>query len=533
MRLPTARRTRGALALRRLALLAALLAGAGGLPPEPAAAQPTTWQGGAGVWSDPDNWDPDLPTATSQVLIDDGNATASDVALDTFATINALSLDADDLLRIQNGQRLHFDGAGASLENHGLIQHEGTGFTSLRVLDDLAVTGTGTVRLNGGSNQVSGGFSSTLDHGPDHTIEGAGSVGSGIDVVNRGLIHGNVNGSSLTIQSQNTFENNGIVRASNGATVNMFSNDNTGSGGRYEAVGPGSRVVFFSNTEIHDAVFAGTGGGVITPDAFNLGRTMDLHDGVNEGRFDAADTFLHGSFTNSGTVRLLNAQTLSLESAFPLTGGGSIELVQGGDITGAFPLNNVDNTLAGFGDVDVAATFGAASSLAPGTSSDATHVLDFNEAVSIAGLVALDLAGVEVANTPPDAGQVNTGSPGTAIQFDQLNAFATATLEDAVSLDVDLVDGYTPMDGDFFDVLTADEIAVAGTLDLDLPSVPGVSFSHAILELFDPLAGTDRDVLRITARVPEPGAALLLALGLAAAARGRRIPARRRRPRPR
>lgn len=523
MRPPTAR-------FATLALLPALLAAAGLSTAPPARAQTTTWEGGAGVWSEADNWDAGVPTDGSRVLIDDNNAAASDVGLDSFATINGLVLDADDLLRLQNGQRLHFEGAGAALENQGLVQHEGTGFTWIRLNDDLSVTGGGTIRLNGGSNGING-FNAlappVLDHGPDHTIEGAGSVGSGLDVVNRGLIHANVNGASLTIDSETALQNTGTIRASNGATVNMFVPTHTG-GGRYEAAGAGSRLVFFSDTVVHDGVFAGTGGGVITPDAFNLGRTLDLHDVVNQGRFDAADTFLHGSFENSGTVRLLNAQTLSLESAFPLTGGGTIELVQGGNITGAFPLDNVDNTLSGFGDVDVAASFGAASAIAPGTSADATHALDFNADVSIAGLVALDLAGVGVPGGPPDAGQVNTGTPGQGIQFDQLNAFAAATLEDALSIQVDLVDGYTPLDGDFFDVLTADEIVVAGGLDLDFPELPGTAFSQQILSLFDPLTGTERDVLRITARVPEVGTPLVLAL--TATALAGRARAGRRRP---
>lgn len=150
--------------------------------------QTTTWLGGAGNWTDAGRWDEGMPGTTSDVRIDDDPTVASDVLLNTFATIHGLTLDAGDLVRIGPGQRLHFEGADATLANDGLVQPEGTGFTWIRLNSDLALSGTGAIRLNGGSNGING-FSPSgpplLLHGPGHTIEGAGRIGSGLEVVNQ------------------------------------------------------------------------------------------------------------------------------------------------------------------------------------------------------------------------------------------------------------------------------------------------------------------------------------------------------------
>lgn len=478
------------------------------LPLLAAPAHATTWLGGTGVWTDPANWDAGVPTTTSDVLIDDGNATASDVTLDATTEIQSLVLDAGDQLRVQGPAQvnLRFGGAGAALHNDGLIllgpSASSSSQTFLDLRADLALSGTGTIRLD--RAQITGFATPTpvLTNGAGHTIEGAGSVGNSsfVALVNEGLIHANVAGSSLVVSSAGgVLTNTGTIRASNGGGISVFTPDHVGAGA-YEATGAGSRVTFFSGSTgvIQDAVFEGSAGGVVQgSDAFNLSRKVTLERVENRGYFQGADVALRDSFRNSGLVEILNSRTLSLESAVGIDGGGTIDL-QGGHVAGPFALDLVDNTLAGFGDVDVAATIRSAAAIAPGTAADPTRRFTFADTATFDGRYAIDLGGT------------------AADSHDQLDVLATAVLGASILLDVELVPGYAPLDGDFFDVLIADAITQVGGLAFDFPALPGTSFSHALVDL------GGREALRITAHVPEPALGMLLLGALAAVCGARR-----------
>lgn len=257
-------------------------------------------------------------------------------------------------------------------------------------------------------------------------------------------------------------------------------------------------MVFFSGAgaEVHEAIFESAAGGVIQgADAFNIPRTIALHDVVNRARFDAPDTRLHGSLENEGLLWVRNGKMLSLESDLAITGGGTIEM-EGGSITGAFPFVNEDNVRAGFGDVEVPARFEAGATLAPGTAGDPTRHFQFHDGLLLDGAFSIDLGGTE-----PNS-------------YDAVDVLGIASLGASLLFEIELLSGFTPVEGDTFDVLSADEIVVAGELDFDFPALAGLVLTHEILRLFDASAGIERDVLRITARVPEPGVALQLAAGV-------------------
>ena len=493
-----------------------------------AVAQTTNWTGGSGNWSDSGKWDAGLPGPSSSAVVNGATPTPADVALDASPTIGSLSVGAGNQLRVQNGQRLVFGGPSSTLANNGLIQHEGDGFTWLRIQSDLTVSGTGVIRLNGGAHAING-FGATaapvLINGPAHTIEGAGRVGTGIDIVNQGLIQANVAGQQLTLDSANELQNSGVVRATHGATLTIFAPVSTGTG-RFEAVGPGSEVVFFGNERFEDPTFAGTGGGLVRPNAFNLSNVAQMQNVTNEGLLQLAETDFFGDFANSGTVQVLNARDMRLRTAVTLSGGGTVDLMDGGRIVGDEPLTVVDNTLQGTGTLGAATQFQSQSLIAPGNTADPTGFLDFTSPVSGEPALAIDLGGTLIGGSLPLIGQINRPGLNGSTQFDQINALSGALSIDGLQMSVALADGFTPAPGDFFDVITADQIVLAQAPDLQFPTVTGIAFEAAVLTLPDPEAGSSRDVLRVTA-TPEPASAGLLLLGAAALLRRRRRAIRR------
>jgi len=73
-------------------------------------AQTDVWLGGAGNWSDPSKWSAGVPTATSNVFIDNGNAATSSVTVDGGFVCNNLTIDANDSLTITSGNSLDIFG---------------------------------------------------------------------------------------------------------------------------------------------------------------------------------------------------------------------------------------------------------------------------------------------------------------------------------------------------------------------------------------------------------------------------------------
>ena len=90
-------------------------------------------------------------------------------------------------------------------------------------------------------------------------------------------------------------------------------------------------------------------------------------------------------------------------------------------------------------------------------------------------------------------------------------------MEGDIEFELALLDGFAPEDGDFFDVLTADQLMLGENFQLllDAPVIDGKTFGFSFLNLPDPVAGTNRDVFRLTwgvAAIPEPSTGWILLL---------------------
>jgi hypothetical protein len=476
----------------------------------PTVCSQTIWNGGAGDWTDDSNWSNGVPAIGNPALIDDDNAITSEVAFNggfsTSNKIQSLTIDADDVVRILNGQRMHFDGNGV-LNNDGLIQHEGTGFTWIRALNNLTINGSGSIHLNGGSNAINGANNATLINGADHTIAGAGDIGSGTLFTNNGLVEANMAGQSLRINTSDTnFVNTGIVRATGGGVVSMATTGNQ-QGGIFEATGPGSRIDFFGGT-IQNAALFGSSGGVIR----QASAAVTLQDVTNLGFTQVQTAHVLGNLQNSGTLQFLNSanDNLVLDSNVTLSGGGTTHFLQGGpNVSGNHELTILDQTLSGKGTFLCASMIlDAGTILSPSNGSNTSiGIFDFDNDASVMSAnhvqFQIQLAGPLVNGAAPSVSLVNTGTnpDSSQIEYDQCNVFSEFHMQDGL-IQVSLVDGFVPQPGDFFDILTADTLVVTGNPTFDFPKLNGLTFTGDLLSLFDATTGTHRDVFRITFGIP-------------------------------
>src|SRR5260370_29092075 len=105
-------------ALRRKAIVRSAVLLAACLTPTVAFAQSDIWLGGTGNWSNASKWSAGVPTANSNVFIDNGKAGASPVALDVNGSAANLTIDSDDSLSFNNGFSLSFGNSdGGPIKN--------------------------------------------------------------------------------------------------------------------------------------------------------------------------------------------------------------------------------------------------------------------------------------------------------------------------------------------------------------------------------------------------------------------------------
>ena len=188
--------------------------------------------------------------------------------------------------------------------------------------------------------------------------------GNSASVVNNHLIHGNVSAEILLIDPRNagvgnnSFVNNGIVRASGGGIVQLTGNGfgEFGGSGTYEALS-GSEVQIANSTILRDSTLTTSGTGRV--------RTLDgtnttFIDITNTGQFqvgNSADAQMIGTINNTGEIVLASTGSQSdfeLGSDVVLTGGGVLTMsgpVAQINAINNFVLTNEDNTMQGVGNM--------------------------------------------------------------------------------------------------------------------------------------------------------------------------------------
>lgn len=329
------------------------------------------WDGGTGNWNTAVNWTPDIVpnngANTYNVLIDNGNVTTSEVLLDLNATVDNVTVNSNDILRINNTRRLTLaTGAGAgTINNAGLIHLNSTGSNTYLQPAGGAVTLTGGGILQLSNQTVNWIYSTTVGGSltnVNNTIQGAGNIGwngSPTAINNQGTILANVP-NILLVDGNGVVTNTGTLRADSGGTLRLQAGTFNNAGGLIEALNA-SFVQLGTSPTIAGGTLSTTGSGVI--EVINgiavLDGTSNTVNNTGLTRINnAARLTLQGTINNTGTINInstASATYLNTNSnPVTLTGGGIVQLSNSANnwifsnvVDGTFV--NVDNTIQGAG----------------------------------------------------------------------------------------------------------------------------------------------------------------------------------------
>ncbi len=403
----------------------------------------------------------------------------------------------------------------------------GSGSTGSFVGTNGSFTNAGTLTMNGSGDQVSGG---------SFTNSGVISVGGNLEtlVTTGGAF---TNSGSLTFTSSST--------GSYAETASAFTNSGTITmNGIGDEVGGGS----FTNTGVI-SIGGNTETLVSSTSDFNNNGSLTFAStstGSKVGTFGGAftntgsvamsgtgDTLSAGSFTNSGSVMVGSSETLNAVGGYTQNGAGSSTDVSGTLATTGTYQQNAGNVTVAAGGVINSEFFVVTG----GTVTMAGGVID-PTSVSISGGANLQGTGTIQGSVSMTGGTMTPAAAGGAdmltidgsfsqsgASFDELigatgNGLLTVggplTLGSSDTLNIDLLDGFTPSDDKLFDILNytggeSGSFANAAPGDFDMDGwVWDISYDYdnedeVVLEALTPEVST-----------PEPGELLLLAVGLLA-----------------
>jgi hypothetical protein len=331
-----------------------------------AAAQATaTWLGGTGNWNDPTKWSGGVvpnngtPVGTTYaVVIDGGKPAASVVTLNQIATVDALTVNADDALTIANGQRLIVENSGAgtgTITNAGTIRLDSTGsITALFAEGVVTLSGGGSVLMSdNSSNHIRGNLDETLTN-VDNIIRGAGQMGAGLTLVNQGTILAD-QPAGIDIDATGPLTNSGTMGASGGSRllVEFTAVSNSGTV-RADSTGGNATIQLDSASVTGGTVeLVGAGAGQLTLDDGSVNATV-VNNATGSIIATADDNTLGGTVTNAsgGRIRVLDSATLQLTAGSTYTNNGTLSLESSGAATALHIAAN-PVTLGGTGTVEL------------------------------------------------------------------------------------------------------------------------------------------------------------------------------------
>jgi fibronectin-binding autotransporter adhesin len=379
------------------------------------------WTGGTGNWSNSALWNPTgVPNGVLfHVLLDNGNVANSIVSLDTTVTIGWLTIDAGDLLRIEEGFDLTL--SNALVNNAGILSLNSLGSGAYLYID-------GTTTLQGaGKVTLGSGLANTIQYSGDaltdtlinkQTIEGRGDISVLLNNHATGLIHANVANETLNIYQNVT--NAGTLRASGGGTLSLTGVEVANTGGVISAQSGGTVQLGISVT---GGTLSNVGGTILsglstTLDGSGAGITLngDYTVGANQA------TVVMGTVNNNGQLAITGGgASLYISGTVNLQGTGKVTLGSGVSNTIAYNTGfdpeadtlNLSQTIEGQGFISVKINNTALGIVDANVNGEAL-VVDL--ATTNAGTLrasnggTLSLTGVAVANT---GGVISAQSGGT------------------------------------------------------------------------------------------------------------------------
>lgn len=359
----------------------------------------------------------------------------------------------------------------ATVTNDGLIHTGPQGFIASRFGQAATVAGSGRIRLEGGAlSSLSGGGGYALVNGPDHTISGVGHIA--LQLTNLGTVDADRNGQGsgpgeLLLQN-NSFVNDGLVRARDGGTLRLFQGEIAqGPDGRIEILDGSAMALQGSATGswIRGGTLRTTGSGLLYSESSNVG-IEDLR--IEAGSAVLAPCFrtllLAGSIANDG---LLAADSGGCGPAF-----GLLQAQGTAQILGAGEVRLLAHAPGANARLDA-----GAGSLALGADQWLTGEGRLSGALRVDGRIQPDqpyAPAHPVGRLSLDGGAslVLTASSRLHVDLDGLGSFDRIEGSGSVALDGALVigasGGFVPVPGDQFDLVTGSAVG-GGFRDVVFP----------------------------------------------------------------
>ena len=293
----------------------------------------TTWVGPAngGQWSNGSYWSHGVPTASTNVCIDNGNSQHSAVTLDIAgAQADNLAINSDDSLSFNNATSLTIN--GTSIANAGNITLNSAGNLTDLILagsNKVTLSGGGTVTLgNNPENRIYSASNGTLVN--QETIQGAGQIGvNQTTITNSGTIDANVSNTLVVQPGSGGATNTGTLEATNGGTLDLRGSY-TNTGGIINATGALS-VVALDGATISGGTLTTSTGGVIKSLNTAALNGVTISAGSTYTLPNDTNTVLQGTITNNGIIAQNSAGNLTDlilagSNAVTLSGSGTVTL---------------------------------------------------------------------------------------------------------------------------------------------------------------------------------------------------------------
>lgn len=414
-------------------------------------------------------------------------------------------------------------GVTGTITNNGTLTIEGSADAEAQAAG-VTFAGTGQLVLaTGGTTGLNGVLNVTVVNGASHTIRGLGELGQdSVFVQNNGVVAADQLGGTLVVNPRNSntglgidgseFDNNGILRAVNGATLSLSGSgggefDN--AGGTIEALA-GSTVQVVTGGQVmqvdpqtasatDDRVTAGTFRAIngtlnVSPAGFDaasnagtieLGGTAANTDLFNEAGGSAGNINSARFATNTGSFRVTGGATFTT-TAGPLQTSGDLLVGAGSTLTAPSVANAAGGVLRGEGTIAASTGVTNAGTLRPGdaaTGADA-GLLTIVGDLTLAGTSALSIEiGGTTTGTTFDDVQAQNVTLGGILSLALFNGFVPASANTFTIVDSI---GTNTLSGAFTNVANGGRLLVAdGSGSFAVNYGPTSAFNHGDVVLSD------------------------------------------------
>jgi hypothetical protein len=352
-------------------LLALPLLGIGSVGvPEPARAQTITWTAiSDGSWNNPVNWTPNqVPDVAGEAAIIPAGSGTYTITVNISPTIDWLRAEnasatlrfTSSLLTLLNAEGWTNDGTVYTQNTVGIrgtvwnrsagqirvmtngllyigtpawtndgrivLNDGGTNDARIRLDANLEIAGTGEILLNGDSesDEIYSDIAATLTQRAGHLIHGRGRIR--VPLVNQGTV--TADATRLWINSGTSVTNQGLLRATNGATLEIRGIPVQNAGGRIFA--DGGTVEVQSAASVTGGTLESAGGWTVRGVGSTKLQDVTLAPGAQYTVAQSSTTALAGTIANEGVILVNEAGSLDsrirLDTNVELTGSGRVLL---------------------------------------------------------------------------------------------------------------------------------------------------------------------------------------------------------------